>query len=179
MRYLADGLAGPGAASSTWTASAPRVRVFEIGPRVPARRLGAGQRDTTDHRHRAADAAVRPGLGPAPTQQQLGRQKAARVDFFDVKGDLEALFAPRVLTLRGRQASGAASGPHRPACCWTARRSASSARLHPKWRQKLRAARSAPVLFELDLDAVLARTRPQPVAEPVPTPAGGRSAIWR
>ena len=94
-------------------------------PRVPARRA----RDDGDARRRRrapADAHRRPRLRPAPTPLQWGVAERA-VDFFDVKGDVEALFAPRARELRRRRASGAASGPLRARSSSTAARSASSA----------------------------------------------------
>jgi phenylalanyl-tRNA synthetase beta chain len=97
-------------------------------------------------------------------EQPLGWQgKARAVDFFDVKGDVEALLAPRQAQFvpaehpalhPGRSAQvvldGVAIGH--------------VGELHPRWRQAWDLP-TAPVVFELSLDAVLARQ--VPVAEAV------------
>ena len=59
-------------------------------------------------RLRAAAAHRRPGVS-ARRCRSSGASRARDVDFFDVKGDLEALAAPRRVDDRGRGASGAAS----------------------------------------------------------------------
>ncbi len=135
---------------------AERVRVFELG-RVFKRDAAVQGSDSTvegfDQPMRVAGMA----WGP---EQPLGWQgKARAVDFFDVKGDVEALLAPRqaefVATEHpalhpGRSAQvlldGVAIGH--------------VGELHPRWRQAWDLP-SAPVVFELALDAVLARVVPQ------------------
>ncbi|MET0210892.1 MAG: phenylalanine--tRNA ligase subunit beta, partial [Burkholderiaceae bacterium] len=135
---------------------APRVRVFEIG-RVFLRDAAVLESDTTiagvSQPMRLAGLA----WGPAEQQQWGLRERA--VDYFDVKGDLEALFAPRVLTFEA--AEHPALHPGRSArVLLDGTEIGVIGELHPKWRQGYELP-SAPVLFELALDAVLARTLPQ------------------
>ena len=82
----------------------------------------------------------------------MGRAASAPVDFFDVKGDLEALAAPRALTTERGDAPGAASRAAPRACWSTARRSAGSASCIRGLPRHFELPR-APVVFELDLDA--------------------------
>lgn len=84
---------------------------------------------------------------------------ARRVDFHDVKGDLETLFFPRHLECRAEQHPALHPG--------AAARLVVEGRpvgwlgvLHPRLVQKYELP-SAPVLFELELEAVLARTLPR------------------
>lgn len=142
----------------------PRVRVFELG-RVFLRDASVVDSDTTvaqfDQPMRAAGLA----LGSADTLQ-WGRSDAA-VDFFDVKGDVEALFAPQRLEFVPASASA-----HHPAL--HPGRSASVllngvpigvvGELHPQWRQSYGLS-AAPIVFELDLAALL--RRPVPAFEPI------------
>ena len=142
----------------------PRVRVFELG-RVFLRDASVVDSDTTvaqfDQPMRVAGLA----LGSADTLQ-WGRSDAA-VDFFDVKGDVEALFAPQRLEFVPASASA-----HHPAL--HPGRSASVTlngveigavgELHPQWRQSY-GLTAAPILFELDLAALL--RRPVPAFEPI------------
>ncbi len=142
----------------------PRVRVFELG-RVFLRDASVVDSDTTvanfDQPMRVAGLA----LGSADALQ-WGRSDAA-VDFFDVKGDVEALFAPQHL-----QFVPASADAHHPAL--HPGRSASVrlsgvdigvvGELHPQWRQSY-GLTAAPIVFELDLAAVL--RRPVPAFEPI------------
>jgi phenylalanyl-tRNA synthetase beta chain len=142
----------------------PRVRVFELG-RVFLRDASVVDSDTTvaqfDQPMRAAGLA----LG-SPDTLQWGRSDAA-VDFFDVKGDVEALFAPQRLEFVPASASA-----HHPAL--HPGRSASVllngvpigvvGELHPQWRQSYGLS-AAPIVFELDLAASL--RRPVPAFEPI------------
>ena len=70
---------------------------------TPARRRPARRR-----RRAPAAAARRPRLRPG-RRRRNGASRERAVDFFDVKGDVEALLAPRRRALRRRAASGAAS----------------------------------------------------------------------
>ena len=139
---------------------APRVRVFELG-RVWWRDAGVASSDTS-----VAGVAqpLRLGglaYGPA-TATQWGQAERA-VDFFDVKGDVQALLAP--LALQFEAAGHPALHPGRSARVlldgtpigWLGE-------LHPRWRQAYELPQ-APVLFELDLAAVQAR--PLPAAQPI------------
>jgi phenylalanyl-tRNA synthetase beta chain len=77
------------------------------------------------------------------------------VDFFDVKGDVEALLAPRQPTFEARRAPRLHPGRcarvllDGKAVGWVGE-------LHPRWRQGYELPQ-APVMFELDLDALLQR----------------------
>ncbi len=135
---------------------APRVRVFEIG-RVFLRDASVTESDTTIAG--IAQPMRLAGLAWGPADQQQWAQKDRAVDFFDVKGDLEALFAPRVLSFE--PAEHPALHPGRSArVLLDGEAIGVIGELHPKWRQGYELP-SAPVLFELALDAVLARSLPQ------------------
>ncbi|MFZ4481309.1 MAG: phenylalanine--tRNA ligase subunit beta [Rhodoferax sp.] len=134
---------------------AQRVRVFEIG-RVFLRDAGIRNTDTAvegfDQPMRVAGMVC--GSADAP---QWGRQEQG-ADFFDVKGDVEALLAPRKAVFipaahpamhPGRCASVALNG----------KLIGYVGELHPKWRQAYDLAQ-APVMFELDLDPVTERDVP-------------------
>jgi phenylalanyl-tRNA synthetase beta chain len=91
-------------------------------------------------------------------------RKAAGVDFHDAKGDVEALLVP--LKARFKPAVHPAMHPGRCASVWLEGREIGFVgELHPRWRQAWELMQ-APVLFELDLDAVVAR--PVPAYEAVP-----------
>lgn len=134
---------------------APRVRVFEIG-RVFLRNPAIKSTDTTvegfDQPMRVSGLA-----GGSADALQWGRKEQG-VDFFDVKGDVEALLAP----LKPEFVPGQhpALHPGRTAEVKLHGRSIGFVgELHPKWRQSYELA-TAPVVFELELDAVLARQVP-------------------
>ena len=135
---------------------AERVRVFELG-RVFLRDASVTNTDTTvegfDQPMRVAGLAC----GPADVLQ-WGRKDQA-VDFFDVKGDVEALLAP--LKAQFEPATHPAMHPGRCARVLVGGRAIGYVgELHPQWRQSWELAQ-APVLFELELDAVLQRAVPQ------------------
>ena len=91
-----------------------------------------------------------------------GRSEQA-ADFFDMKGDVEALLAP--LAVQFEAAEHPALHPGRCARVLVAGQAIGFiGELHPQWRQAYDLAQ-APMLFELDLDAVL--QRPVPVFAPV------------
>jgi len=137
------------------TRKAPRVRVFEIG-RVFLRDASVAQGDASING--VAQPLRLGGLAWGPAEQQQWSQRERAVDFFDVKGDLEALFAPR--QLRFVAAEHPALHPGRSARVELDGRDIGVlGELHPKWRQAYELP-SAPILFELDLDAVLARSLP-------------------
>ncbi|HLO96845.1 MAG TPA: phenylalanine--tRNA ligase subunit beta, partial [Burkholderiaceae bacterium] len=137
---------------------ASRVRVFEIG-RVFLR-------DAAVQTGPASVAGIAQpmrlgGLAFGPAEQQQWSQRDRAVDFFDVKGDLEALFAPR--QLRFVAVEHPALHPGRSARVeLDGQPIGVIGELHPKWRQAYELPQGAgtPVLFELELDAVLARTLP-------------------
>ncbi len=140
---------------------AGRVRVFELG-RV-------FRRDSTVQDGPLAVAGVHQpmrvaGLAYGPAEPLQWAQKERGVDFFDVKGDLEALFAPR----RPMFVPDTHPALHPGRCArieLDGQVLGHVGELHPKWRQAYELPQ-APVVFELDLAAVLAR--PLPVFEPLP-----------
>ena len=129
-----------------------RVRVFELG-RVFLRDPSVKSTDTTvegfDQPMRVAGLAS----GGADTLQ-WGR-KEQTVDFYDVKGDVEALLAP----LTARFTPGAHPAMHPGRCAQVLlddKVIGFVGELHPQWRQTFDLTQ-VPVLFELDLNAVLQR----------------------
>ena len=135
---------------------APRVRVFELG-RVFLRDDSVVESDTTvkgfEQPMRVAGLAY-----GAAAQQQWG-QADAKVDFYDVKGDVEALLAPLKPVFEAAEHS--AMHPGRCArVVLNGKAIGVVGELHPQWRQEWDLAQ-APVLFELELDAVLAREVPK------------------
>jgi phenylalanyl-tRNA synthetase beta chain len=147
---------------------AGRVRVFEVG-RVFRRDAGVADSGST-----VAGVAqpLRLGAlayGPADSAQWGSKER--NVDFFDIKGDIEALLAPR----RPRFVADThpALHPGRSARVEVDGQAIGHVgELHPQWRQAYDLPQ-APLLFELDLDAVLARD--VPVAQPVPK----HQSSWR
>jgi phenylalanyl-tRNA synthetase beta chain len=134
---------------------ASRVRLFEIG-RVFLRDASVQESDSSIAG--VAQPMRLAGLAFGPADQQQWSQRDRLVDYFDVKGDLEALFAPRQLSFKA--ASHPALHPGRSARVELEGQDIGViGELHPKWRQGYELP-SAPVLFELDLPAVLARQLP-------------------
>ncbi|MBP7565732.1 MAG: phenylalanine--tRNA ligase subunit beta [Burkholderiaceae bacterium] len=135
---------------------ATRARVFEVG-RVFMRDAASPASDT-------AVAGIRQPMRVAglaygdPDGLQWGR-KEQRSDFYDAKGDVEALLAPRVPVFE------AAEHPAlHPGRCARVLLDGEAigfvGELHPRWRQSWDLPQ-APVLFELSLDAVTLRDVPQ------------------
>ncbi len=124
-----------------------RVRIFELG------RCFLG---TADNR------AVQPmrigGLAYGGAVAEQWGAAARPVDFYDVKADVEALCWPR--TPRFEAAEHPALHPGRSARVWLGERAIGwLGTLHPRWRQQYDLS-GEPVLFELDLDALLERDIP-------------------
>ena len=140
---------------------ATRVRVFEVG-RVFLRDAAIATTDTTVKGiHQPMRVA---GLAFGDAEAIDWSRKGQAVDFFDVKGDVQALLAPRVAQFE--QIEHPAMHPGRSArVVMDGRTIGVVGELHPRWRQSWDLPQ-APVLFELELDAVLAR--PVPQARPVP-----------
>ena len=140
---------------------AERVRLFEIG-RVFMRDASVATSDTTVRGVRQPMRIA--GLAYGDVDGLQWGTKAPGSDFFDVKGDVEALLSP----VKAQFLAGGHPAMHPGRC---ARIQVAGVdvgvvgELHPRWRQQWEFAQ-VPVLFELDLEAVLAR----PVAgfEPVP-----------
>ena len=147
---------------------APRVRLFEIG-RVFRRDATAvdgplGVAGVSQPMHLA-------GLAYGPVDASQWGTKDRVVDFFDVKGDVQALFSPRVVTFAP--------------CEHPALHPGRSARLeidgeivghigelHPRWRQAYELP-GAPVVFELALSALLRGS--VPAFAPLPR----QQSVWR
>jgi phenylalanyl-tRNA synthetase beta chain len=134
---------------------AARVRVFELG-RVFLRDASVKSTDSTvegfDQPMRVSGLAY----GPVDTLQWAGKEQGA--DFFDIKGDVQALLAP--LNPVFEVAAHPAMHPGRCARVLLGGRCIGHVgELHPKWRQGYELAQ-APVMFELELDAVLQRPVP-------------------
>ncbi|MDM7455970.1 MAG: phenylalanine--tRNA ligase subunit beta [Tepidimonas sp.] len=137
-----------------------RARLFEIG-RVFRRDPAVPDSDTTvaglDQPRRLAGLA----WGGESTLQW--GVPARPVDFYDVKGDVQALLAPRRPVFEPAQHP--ALHPGRCARVWLDGRPVGVVgELHPRWCQA-EGWTQAPVLFELDWDAVV--ERPVPQAQPL------------
>ena len=134
---------------------AERVRLFELG-RVFFKDASVQSSDTTVAGfHQPMRVA---GLAFGPVDALQWGLSARPVDFFDAKGDVQALLAPRVPEFR--PAEHPAMHPGRTAAVWLDGQAIGHVgELHPRWRQGYELAQ-APVLFELALDAVLARDVP-------------------
>jgi phenylalanyl-tRNA synthetase beta chain len=147
---------------------AHRVRVFELG-RVFMRDDSVADGELTVAGVRQPSRVAGLAYGSAEALQ-WGRKEAG-VDFYDLKGDVQALLAPRQPVF----AADTHPAMHPGRC---ARIELDGGvlghigELHPKWRQAYELP-SAPVLFEIDLDAVL--NVPVPCFEPVPR----QQPVWR
>jgi phenylalanyl-tRNA synthetase beta chain len=139
---------------------AGRVRVFEIGAifqRNPYAVDGALSIAGFDQSKRLAAMAY----GPAGDEQW--GQPSRAVDYFDVKADLEAMFAP--LPLRFVKTEHPALHPGRSANVELDGKVVGFiGELHPRWLQKYELAQ-APVLFEVD--AAVLQQRPVPKYEEI------------
>ena len=141
---------------------AQRVRVFELG-RVFFKDDAVVDSDTTVKGFYQPMRVAGLAYGAAD-QLQWGRTEA-KVDFYDVKGDVEALLAPLVPVFE--PAEHPAMHPGRCArVLLNGKPIGFVGELHPKWRQEWDLAQ-APIMFEMELDAVLARNVPvfKPVAK--------------
>ncbi len=140
---------------------ATRLRVFETGRvfrRDPEARDG----------ERAVAGVAQPmrvaGLAFGAADALQWGESDRSVDFFDVKGDVEALLAP--CRPRFVPDTHPALHPGRSARIEIDGRTVGHVgELHPRWRQAYELP-SAPMLFEIELDAALARPLPAPQALP-------------
>jgi phenylalanyl-tRNA synthetase beta chain len=140
---------------------AERVRVFEAG-RVFLRDASVQTTDTTVRGVRQPMRVA--GLAYGEPDGLQWARKAGGADFFDAKGDVEALLAPRKATFEA--AEHPALHPGRCArIVLDGQAIGYVGELHPRWRQDWELPH-APVMFELDLDAVV--TREIPSFQPVP-----------
>ncbi len=129
-----------------------RVRVFELG-RCFHRDVAAGPVSGFCQPLRLAGLAAGPAL-----PEQWGAP-TTRVDFYDIKADVEALFAPRQPEFI--KAEHPALHPGRCATVSLEGRSVGViGELHPRWVQKYELG-TAPVIFELELADLLAATLPR------------------
>ena len=147
---------------------ASRVRVFEVGR--------AFMRDATAADSRLGVAGVNQplrlaGLACGAADEPQWGEVDRSVDFFDMKGDIEALLAPRVAHFvaaqhpalhPGRCARIELDGVH----------IGFVGELHPQWRQSYELP-TAPMVFELDIDALTARD------VPAFTPVPRQQSVWR
>ncbi len=135
---------------------ASRVRVFELG-RVFHKDSSVVNSDTTVQGFDQPMHVAGIAYGSASPLQWGTKEQAA--DFFDVKADVEALLAPAVATFA--PAEHPAMHPGRCAQVSVKGRVVGHVgELHPRWRQGWEL-NQAPVMFELSLDAVLARAVPK------------------
>ena len=126
-----------------------RVRVFELG-----RCFLPDLQEATGYRQPLRLAAL--AAGPAQPEQWGAPTRPA--DFYDLKGDLEALFAPR--GLRFDRMTHPALHPGRCArVLLDGEPIGVIGELHPRWRQKAELAQPA-VVFDIDLAALLATPLP-------------------
>jgi phenylalanyl-tRNA synthetase beta chain len=134
---------------------APRVRAFEIG-RVFLRDASVQNTDTTVEGFHQPMRVAGIAWGSA-SPLQWGEQDRPS-DFFDVRGDVEALLAPANLVFE--PTSHHAMHPGRCASVWLdGKHIGHVGELHPRWRQGY-GLTQAPLMFELDLEAVLSRRVP-------------------
>jgi phenylalanyl-tRNA synthetase beta chain len=134
---------------------ASRIRVFEVGA-VFMKNPGVTDGPLAVAGFEQPKRVGALAYGPA-VEEQWG-QASRNVDFFDVKADLEALFAPR--TLRFARAEHPALHPGRSAQVLLGERVIGViGELHPKWQQKYDLP-LAPVVFEVDADALQQRDLP-------------------
>jgi phenylalanyl-tRNA synthetase beta chain len=124
-----------------------RMRLFELG-----RCFEAATPDLSVQPERIA------GLAFGSRYPEQWGEGASPVDFFAVKGDVEALLAP--LKAEFRAAEHPALHPGRTAEIWVGGvRLGVLGELHPRWVQKFELP-TAPVVFELNTDVLLSRTAP-------------------
>jgi phenylalanyl-tRNA synthetase beta chain len=117
-----------------------RVRLFEVGG------CFAGEAGSYTQHERLA------GLAYGGALSEQWSSAARNVDFYDVKGDVEALFAPRSLTFQA--APHPASHPGRSARILLDGRAIGwIGELHPQWQQQYELAQAV-VWFEVELAAL-------------------------
>ena len=132
------------------------MRVFELG-RVFLRDPSIQSTDSTVEGFNQPMRVAGMSCGSSDSLQWGNKDRP--VDFFDVKGDVETLLAPQKVVF--------VAGEHpamHPGRCANVLLNGTSVgfvgELHPRWRQAYDLAQ-APVMFELDLDAVLKRPLPE------------------
>ncbi len=147
--------------STNLSRKADRVRIFEVG------RVFKRDASVQDSNQTVAgfNQPVRvSGLAYGPADAQQWGSASRNVDFFDVKGDVEALLAPRQAQFVATEHP--AFHPGRCAQVLVDGVAVGVVgELHPKWRQAYDLP-SAPVLFELNAEALSARAVPAFTAVP-------------
>ena len=144
---------------------AQRVRVFELG-RIFLRDASVPDSDVSVQGFQQPMRVAGLACGNANALQWGHLEQG--VDFFDIKGDVEAILAPAQPVFQ--PADHPAMHPGRCARVMLAGRAIGFVgELHPRWRQGYDLTQ-APVMFELELDAVLQRHVPifKPVAKHQP-----------
>ena len=147
---------------------ANRVRVFEAG-RAFSR--DAGVADGPASVAGVAQTMRLAGLVFGPADAPQWGTKDRSVDFFDLKGDIEALLAPRV----ARFVAAEHPSMHPGRCARIELDGVAigfAGELHPKWRQTYELP-LAPLLFELDAAALMQRDLP------VHVPVQRQQSVWR
>lgn len=133
-----------------------RVRVFEIGR--------CFWRDTAGAPVTGFQQPLRlAGLAAGPAEPEQWGSKSRSVDFYDVKGDIEALFVGQALQFE-KVAHPALHPGRSAAVLLKGERIGVVGELHPEWAQKYELG-AAPVVFELELAALL--DVPMPAYMPV------------
>jgi phenylalanyl-tRNA synthetase beta chain len=147
---------------------ASRVRVFELG-RVFHRDAATADGDSTVAGVHQPLRLAGLAYGGAEDLQWGVRERP--VDFFDVKGDVEALFSPKAV--RFVPAAHPALHPGRAARVEVDGKAVGIVgEMHPRWRQGYELPQ-APVVFELSLEALAERDLPR--FEPIPR----HQSVWR
>jgi len=147
---------------------AGRVRIFEAG-RVYLRDAAVGDSDSTVAGLSQPLRVAALAYGPSQTLQWGARERMA--DFFDLKGDVELLLAPRAA--RFVPAAHPAMHPGRCAAVeLDGTRIGFVGELHPRWRQAYELP-LAPLVFELEASALLERSLPAFV------PIARQQSAWR
>jgi phenylalanyl-tRNA synthetase beta chain len=145
----------------------PRVRLFEVGRVFHAdAQASDGPLAVKGVRQPMHVAAI--AYGPE-SPEQWGVKPARMVDFFDIKGDVEALLQSATGVKVGVSFEAASHPALHPGRTAVVKRDGQVlgyvGELHPKWVQKYDLP-NAPVLFELSLDALLDRPVPLYAALP-------------
>ena len=140
---------------------AARVRVFELGRVFMRDSQVADGPLTVAGVHQPTRVA---GLAYGSADSLQWGHKDQVLDFFDAKGDVQALLAPRQPVFKA--ATHPAMHPGRCAAVeLDGQHIGHVGELHPKWRQAYELPH-APMLFELDMEAAL--QTPVPLFQPVP-----------
>jgi phenylalanyl-tRNA synthetase beta chain len=140
---------------------AERIRLFEVG-RVFHRAAGSAAGELSVEGFEQPTLVGALAYGPL-LEEQWGAPHRL-VDYFDVKGDIEALLAPT--QARFVAAEHPALHPGRSARIEVDGRAVGwLGELHPRWQQKYDLPH-APVMFEIEAAALIARALPQPLEVP-------------